>query len=210
VSVTNGTANRTLVSPAISWTANTLLVALVSADAGSTRGNNSVQSVINSGGLALTWTRAVSSAGQPGTAEVWWAFAPTPRAGVTVTARLARSSTGSMTVMALTNAASSLVGAATAATNAATGAPSATITTTRDMSMVLGVGILQGLTHVLTPSAGQVIVSRTGAANGRDTFWTQRAVPNVPSAGTGVTISDTYGPTMPDTWNLAVVEIRQP
>jgi hypothetical protein len=127
-----------------------------------------------------------------------------------VTARLARAATGSMTLMALTNAAPSLVGAAAAATNAATGAPSATITTTRDFSLVLGVGILQGLTHVLTPAGGQVIVSRTGAGNGRDTFWMQRTGTNVPTAGTTVTVGDTYGPPMPDTWDLAVIEIRQP
>jgi hypothetical protein len=37
----------------------------------------------------------------------------------------------------------------------------------------------------------------------------QQSVP-VGAAGTTVTIGDTYGPPMPDSWNLTLIEIRRP
>jgi len=115
-----------------------------------------------------------------------------------------------MTVMAITNAAPSLAGAGTTSASGPNGAPTGALTTTRDFSLVLGVGTLQGPSHVMSAAAGQVIVRQFNPANTGDTYWSQRTAVNPPAAGTGVTVSATYGATMPDQWNLAAVEIRQP
>jgi len=60
----------------------------------------------------------------------------------------------------------------------------------------------------MTPAAGQTIVNQFNPTVG-DTYWTQRTN-GIPAAGTSVTIRSTYGATMPDRWNLAAIEIRQP
>ena len=205
----SSTQATTISSPLIAAAANTLLVAFVSTDAPDPccAPNTVVNSVTNNNG-AMTWTRAVRSNAQLGTAEVWWAFTPVVRSGMNVTARLNNSVAASLTVMAFTNAASSLVGAAAVAANAASGAPSATLITTRADSYVIGVGTDWDAPRVMTPAAGQTIVNQFTPTVG-DTYWVQRTNP-VPAAGTSVTISDTYGATMPDRWNLALIEIRKP
>jgi len=205
----SSTPATTISSPLIAAAANTLLVAFVSTDAPDPccAPNTVVNSVTNNNG-AMTWTRAVRSNAQLGTAEVWWAFTPVARSGMNVTARLNNPVAASLTVMAFTNAASSLVGAAAVAADAASGAPSATLITTRADSYVIGVGTDWDAPRVMTPAAGQTIVNQFNPTAG-DTYWVQRTNP-VPAAGTSVTISDTYGPTMPDRWNLALIEIRKP
>jgi Ca2+-binding RTX toxin-like protein len=199
----------TITSPLIAAAANTLLVAFVSTDAPDPccAPNTVVNSVTNTNG-AMTWTKAVRSNGQLGTAEVWWAFTPVARSGMLVTARLNNGVAASITVMAFTNAASSLVGAAAVAANAASGAPSATLITTRPDSYVIGVGVDWDAPRVMTPAAGQTIVNQFNPTVG-DTYWVQRTNP-VPGAGTSVTISDTYPGAMTDRWNLALIEIRKP
>ena len=199
----------TVASPLIAAAANTLLVAFVSTDAPDPccAPNTVVNSVTNNNG-AMTWTRAVRSNAQLGTAEIWWAFTPVARSGMNVTARLNNSVAASLTVMAFTGAASSLVGAAAVAANAPSGAPSATLVTTRANSLVIGVGTDWDAPRVMTPAAGQTIVNQFNPTVG-DTYWTQRTN-GIPAAGTSVTIRSTYGATMPDRWNLAAIEIRQP
>ena len=210
VTTNRGTPGNTIVSPSITPGASTLLVALISADgAAATRTNNAVSRVTNTG-VALNWTRSVRANGQRGTAEVWWAFTTPAHASMTVTARLNQATGASMTVMAITNAAPSLAGAGTTSASGPNGAPTGALTTTRDFSLVLGVGTLQGPSHVMSAAAGQVIVRQFNPANTGDTYWSQRTAVNPPAAGTGVTVSATYGATMPDQWNLAAVEIRQP
>src|SRR5436305_819588 len=135
----------------------------------------------------MTWTRAVRSNAQLGTAEVWWAFTPVVRSGMNVTARLNNSVAASLTVMAFTNAASSLVGAAAVAANAASGAPSATLITTRADSYVIGVGTDWDAPRVMTPAAGQTIVNQFTPTVG-DTYWVQRTNP-VPAAGPDASIA---------------------
>jgi len=198
----------TIVSPTLTTAANTLLVAFVSTDAPDPccAPNTNVTGVTNTTG-ALTWTRAVRSNAQLGTAEVWWAFAPTAHTGMTVTASLNNPVAASMTVMAFTGAASSLVGAANGVFSAASGAPTGTVVTTRPNSYVIGVGTDWDSPRVMSPAAGQVIVNQFNPTQG-DTYWTQRTNP-IGAAGTSVTIRSTYPGAMTDRWNLAVVEIRQ-
>jgi hypothetical protein len=149
----------------------------------------------------------VRSNAQLGTAEIWWAYATAAHAAMTVTANLNNPEAKSLTVMAFTGAANSLVGAASGAFNAASGAPTGTVVTTKANSMVVAVGTDWDSPRTMTPAAGQVIVNQFTPTQG-DTYWVQRTN-IVPAAGTSVTIRDTYGATMPDRWNLAVVEIRQ-
>src|SRR5207237_8908857 len=86
VNQNNPTPDTVITSPAFGVAANTLLVALISTDAPSSGLNNVVNSMNNNASLpALTWTKAVRANTQRGTAEVWWAFAPTARAAMSVT-----------------------------------------------------------------------------------------------------------------------------
>jgi len=199
----------TTTSPLITAAANTLLVALISTDAPDPccAPNTIVNSVTNTAG-ALTWTRAVRSNAQLGTAEVWWAFTPTAHLPMTVTATTNNAVAASLTVMSFAGAAPSLVGAASLAASAASGAPSATLVTTRADSYVIGVGTDWDAPRVMTAPAGQTIVNQFNPLVG-DTYWTQRTTTTVAAPGTNVTISDTYGPVMPDRWNLALIEIRR-
>ncbi len=206
--VTRNTTRPSLniTTPSITPAASTLLVALVSADGPLTVATTSVTGVTNTG-AALTWTRAVRANGQRGTAEIWWAFTTPAHASMTVTATLNLAMPATITVMALTNAAPSLIGAASTAASGPNGAPTAALTTTDAFSLLLGAGTVQGPRHVMAAGAGQVIVSQANGTAG-DTYWSQRTASNVATPGT-VTINATYGATMPDPWNLAVVEIRQ-
>jgi len=131
---------------------------------------------------------------QLGTSEIWWAFTPVAHVAMNVTATTNNPAASSITVMAFTGAASSLVGAASAAINGASGAPLGSLITTRANSMVIGVGNDWDAPRVLTPG---------------DTYWTQRTGV-IPAANTSVTINDSYAGAMTDRWNLALIEIRQP
>jgi len=203
----SGTPNTTITSPAFVPTANTLLVATISADAPSTGANTLVNGITNTG-TALTWTRSVRSNAQFGTAEIWWAFTTPAHASMTVTAVLNNSETASLTVMGFNGAVPTLVGAATLAASAAQGAPNATVVTTRANSLVIAVGTDWDLARTMVPAAGQVMVNPFNTPNG-DTYWVQRTSPPVAAAGTSVTMRDSYATLMPDRWNLAVVEIRK-
>jgi len=203
----SGTPNTTIVSPAFTPGAQTLLVAMISADAPSTGANTIVNNITNTG-TALAWTRAVRANAQLGTAEIWWAFTNPAHASMTVTAVLNNSETASLTVMGFTGAVPNLTGAATLAAGAAQGAPNATIVTTRANSLVIAVGTDWDLPRTMTPAAGQVLVNSFNTPNG-DTYWVQRTSPPVAAAGTSVTMRDSYATLMPDRWNLAVVEIRK-
>jgi hypothetical protein len=194
--------------------ANTLLVALISADGPATGTNTTVNSMNNNASAPnLTWTRAQRANTQRGTAEIWWAFAPTAHPTMTVTAVLNFSEPASMTVVGFTGAANSLVGAATIAANGALNSntiPSASITSTRANSWVFGVGVDWDSNRVLTQSANSTMINQFQTSNG-DTYWSQRTTNPVPLAGIPTTLSVTYpGATHPDRWNFALIEIRQP
>jgi hypothetical protein len=92
-------------------------------------------------------------------------------------------------------------------TNAKTGAPSATLITTRNNSLVLGVGNDYDNAINRTPGAGQTVVHQDLTSTG-DTYWVQMQTSSTALSGTSVTINDT-APTG-DRYNLSVVEVRTP
>jgi len=203
-----GAAGATITSPSVTPVAGTLLVALVSADAPDPCcAPNTLVTGVTGGGL--TWTRAVRSNVQLGTAEIWWASSPAAHAAMTVSATMNNiGQAASLTVMTFTGAASSLVGAASGAFNAASGAPLGTVVTTRPNSMVLAVGTDWDAPRTMIAGTGQVIVNQFNPTVG-DTYWVQRSG-IVGTANTSVSINDSYTTPLVDRWNLALVEIRQP
>jgi hypothetical protein len=215
VSRNTATPNTVITSPAFAVAANTLLVAFISADGPLTgpttplASRQNVNSMNNNASLPnLTWTRAAQANAQAGTAEIWYAFAPTAHATMTVTAVFRFSATASMTVVGFQGAANTLSGAATAIASKATGLvgdPAATITTTRPSSLVFGVGNDWDNARTITVPAGQTVINQFNPPVG-DTYWTQRANAAVPLAGVPSTLRATG--TSTDRWNFAVVEIR--
>jgi hypothetical protein len=93
---------------------------------------------------------------------------------------------------------------ATAATNASSGAPTATLTTTRNNSWVVGIGNDYDSPIARTLGPNQTLVHQYLTPTG-DTYWMQRQNATTPVAGTAVTINDT-APTG-DRYNLAICEI---
>jgi hypothetical protein len=196
---------------------NEVLLAFVgTAPNGNSNGGATIISPPQGGGL--TWVQVEKANQQTGTAEVWRAFAPYILDSVPVTYNPTLGSDVLLTVVAMLGAdASGTNGAgaigAMATTNAASGAPTATLTTTRANSIVLGAGD--------DPSAG---VSRAVGANqkklaevvnntcvgstctpGSYTLWMQQVLGSIPAAGTSVTVTDVT-PTA-DAFNLSIVEV---
>jgi hypothetical protein len=185
--------------------ANELLLAFVATDYLS-GANTSVQSV---SGAGLTWALVGRTNTQRGSSEVWRAFAVAPLTSVTVTAALSQSVGASITVVAFagvdtsgTNG-SGAVGAVASA-NAASGGPTASLTTTRNGSLVIGVGNDwdKGTTRTIGP--GQASVHQYISPAG-DTYWVQRQTSTTALSGTSVTINDT-APTG-DRYNLTICEV---
>ena len=112
---------------------------------------------------------------QAGTSEVWRAYATGVLTNATVTATLSRSAGSSLTVVSFRGAdgsgtnGSAAIGA-TKATNSASGAPSATVTTTRNGSWVLGAGNDWDGATARTVPGDQTMVHQYLASTG-DTFW---------------------------------------
>jgi hypothetical protein len=88
--------------------------------------------------------------------------------------------------------------------SASSGAPSATLVTTRNNSLIFGVG--NDWNHAIPRTVGpnQALVHQF-LAPVDDTYWVQRFVAPIPVSGTSVTLND-VAPT-DDRWNVAVVEI---
>jgi hypothetical protein len=183
-----------------------LLLALISADDAST----SAQTVTGVTGGGLTWVLVRRTNVQRGTSEIWRAFAPSTLSNVTITATLAQSAAASMTVMSFkgvdttgTNGSGAI--GATGSGNAASGAPSASLTTTRANSLVIGVGNDWDNATARTLGGGQTLVHQYLATVG-DTFWVQRTTNAVAASGSVVTINDTAPAT--DRYNLTLCEVR--
>jgi hypothetical protein len=146
---------------------------------------------------------------QRGDAEIWRAFAPSTLSGVTATATLSQSVPASITIATFTGVdttgtnGSGAIGA-TASGSAASGGPTATLTTTRANSLVIGVGHDWDDAISRTPGQGQTVVHEYLATVG-DTFWVQRVTNLIAASGTVVTINDT-APTA-DRYNLTICEI---
>ena len=138
--------------------------------------------------------------------------APTTLAAVSVTATLSQSTAGSMTVVSYSNVdttgtnGSGAIGATNAA-NSAGGAPSASLVTTRNNSLVFGVGTDFDNAAARTLGANQTMVNQYLATIG-DTYWVQRTTTStVAASGTSVTINDT-APTG-DRYNLTICRSRR-
>ena len=195
-----GTPSTTVRTSRFSTTsANELLLAFVSVDGPPPGGGKTTVTRVTGGGL--TWTLVARSNAQLGGAEIWRASTPAILTNVVVTATLSRSFDSSLTVVSFTNAGG--VGAIKAA-GASSGAPGATLVTTRNNSLIFGVGNDWDHAIARTPGPDQALVHQY-LAPVDDTYWVQRVVPAIPASGTSVTLGD-VAPTS-DRWNLAVVEI---
>jgi hypothetical protein len=203
------TASSTLVSPSFSTASSSeLLLAFVAADYRS--GSNTT--VTNITGAGLSWTLVKRTNAQAGTAEIWRAFATSPLSNVNVTATLSQSVSSSITVMSFSGVdtsgtnGSGAIGA-TGSGNSGSGAPAASLTTTRNGSRVIGVGVDFDAALNRTAGANQTIVHQDlqSSPSGTDTFWVQMQSTPTPSSGTTVTINDT-APTQ-DRYDLSTCEV---
>jgi hypothetical protein len=93
---------------------------------------------------------------------------------------------------------------ATGTKNAKSGAPSASLTTTRAGSWVMGVGNDFDKAVARTPGANQVVIHQD-LTTGGDTYWVQMENATTALSGTTVTIND-IAPTA-DRFNLTICEI---
>lgn len=195
---------------------NELLLAFVNASAG----GSAVISTVS--GAGLTWVLVERTNAQAGTAEIWRAFSTSPLSNVTVSASLSSGSgfTGdsSLTIMSFfgvdtTGSNGSGAIGAIATGNSSAGAPSASLVTTRNNSLVLGVGDDPTVAAGRTPAAGQVLVEQFTDAcpvgftcpSAGTTLWVQQTSTTVAAAGTTVNMSDTAP--SGDAYNLSAVEI---
>ena len=198
VSADQQTASTRFTAPRFTTSGpNELILAFVAAD-GPTSQTQTVRTVTGGG---LTWTLAARSNLTWGTAEVWQAYATTKLTNATVSATLAKSFDGSITVAAFRGAANH-VGATTAGAGT-TGSPTATLVPAGCNSLVWAAGHVWRQDRAPVPPAGESLVHTFLDRRVHDTFWTQKVdAPTV--AGTPVVVSDS-GPT--GRWGLAVVEI---
>jgi hypothetical protein len=206
VSTDRLSAGISISSPAFSTTSgNELLLAFIAADSASSP-NTTVNQVAGAG---LTWELVQRTNAQKGAAEIWRAFAVSPLSGAVVTATLSQSVVSSITVMSFSGVdpsgtnGSGAVGAAGTG-NANPGAPSAVLVTTRNGSMVVGVGNDWDNAIARTPGVGQTLVHQDLAPVG-DAYWVQMQTSAIPLSGTSVTVNDT-APTG-DRFNLSIVEV---
>jgi hypothetical protein len=182
-----------------------LLLAFIATDAaGST--NTTVKSVTGAG---LTWVLAHRANAQPGTAEIWRAFAPAILHNVSVSATLSNGVTSSITVSTFSGVATTgsygagAIGA-TSSGYAPSGQPHAKLVTTHNNSLVIGVGSDTNHATARTLMPGQLLINQDLASSG-DTYWVQRLSAPTAAAGTTVSLGDT-GPTS-DRFDMSICEI---
>ena len=146
---------------------------------------------------------------RPVRAEIWRAFAPTILNNASVTATLSQSVDSSITVRSYKGvnpsgtSGSGAIGAIGTG-NSAGGAPSASLVTTKNNSLVLGVGNDYDNAIARTVPSGQGLVHQNLTSFG-DSYWVQTQNSPTLYSGTTVTINDT-APTG-DRYNLSVVEV---
>jgi uncharacterized protein (TIGR03437 family) len=201
------TAGTVITSPVFSTTeGGELLLAFIAA--GWDRGSNAMVTGVT--GAGLTWVPVVRARERKGTSEIWRAFAWQRLVNVSVTATLSDRSTSSLTIASFRNIDTSGVNGAGAIgqvdrESRSSGAPKASLVTTRDNSLVVGVGNdPDGATPRGVP-AGQSLIHQYLAPD-RNTYWVQKRDAAVPRSGTLVYIND-VSPTN-HAWNLAIAEIR--
>jgi hypothetical protein len=198
-STDNGSPKTTVVSQSLSTAyANELLLACISAD--NTRSpNTTVKSVTNTG-TALNWTLVKRTNTQSGTAELWAATANAQVTNITITATLSASVESSMTVLGFPAGSIGAIGSG----NADPGAPKASLTTTANGSLVVGVGDDWDHAIARTLGSGQTLVHQY-LAPVQDTYWVQMLTSPVVSSDTIVTLNDTAPTT--DRFDMSIVEI---
>ena len=208
VSQSSTSAVTSITSPSLTTTAaNELLLAFVGAGP-----STSAVTVSSVTGAGLTWVLVQRTNTQAGTAEIWRTFSPAVLNGVTVTANLSKSVYTSITVMSFQGVdpsgpnGSGAIGASVSA-SAASGAPSATLTTTRDGSLVIGVGDDPTTNTSRTTAPLQNLVSQDLTAT-NNAYWVQTQLNTTPLTGTAVSIND-LAPTS-DAYNLSAAEILAP
>jgi len=209
VSTHQSTSSSTLTSGAFSTqVSNELVLALISSDA--VQPNLTVTGVAGGG---LTWNLVVRTNAQGGTAEIWRALAPSVLSNVTATATFSASSpSASITIMTFAGVDTSGTNGSgaignTASNSSGKAAPTASLTTTRNKSWVLGVGNDYTSAIARTVGSNQILIDQDLTPTG-DTLWSQRQNVPTPTSGTSVTINDTAPAA--DSFNLAIVEVRPP
>ena len=193
-------------SPTFSTVSNgELLLAFISA--GYRSGTNTT--VMSVSGAGLTWVLVVRTQVQGGTAEIWRAFSQTPLNRVSVTASLSGSVTSSITVMSFAGVDPSGVNGSGAIGaigrgSGSIGAPTATLITTRNNSLIVGVGDDSRRATARTAGPEQTLVHQYLDPAG-STYWVQRSSSSTSLSGGSVTINDP-APTA-DSYNLSISEI---
>ncbi len=194
-------------SPAFSTSStNELLLAMVS-----TNGLSSGVTVTSVSGGNLTWSLVRRTNAQQGTAEIWRAFSAGTLSNVTVRANLSQIATAStITVVTFRGVDTSGTGGsgaigATGGASASSGAQSASLTTTRNNSWVLGVGTDSQRATGRTVGSNQTMVHQYVSSSVALTGWAQRQNSTTPTSGTVVTINDT-APTA-DRYDLTLCEV---
>jgi RHS repeat-associated protein len=198
VSANRTSHGTTLTAPAFATTTSgELVVAFISA-AGPSTGKQQVTAVKGGG---LQWTLVTRQNTQQGDAEIWQAHAAGPLTAATVTATLAASADGSITVASFTHA-RSVTGAHAIASGDSTN-PAVVVKTTAADSLVWGTGEDATSAKQPTPASGQSLVHEYSDTASHATYWAQKTGA-ITAAGTSLRLSDT---TNKDHWNLAAVEI---
>jgi hypothetical protein len=204
--VSTNQTGASIASPSFSTqSGNELLLALISTDYLS--GSNTTVTGVTGGGL--NWVLVRRTNVQSGSSEIWRAFAPVPLSNTTVTATLSQSVSATLSIITFAGAdatgtnGSGAIGA-TATSNSSRGAPTASLTTTRDGSWVLGVGNDYDNPISRTPGPNQVVLHQYLTPTG-DTYWAQMQSAVTPTSGTTVTINDTAPTT--DRYNLSICEV---
>ncbi len=206
VSTDQNSPSTTVRSPAFSTsTTNELLLAFVATDNTSST-NTTVQGVTGAG---LTWVLVNRTNKQSGSSEIWRAFAPAVLSGVTVTATLSQSVISSITVVSFTGVSTTGTNGAGAigavgSGSASKGAPAATLVTTQNGSLVVGVGNDFDNAISRTPLSGQSAIHQDLSSTG-DTYWVQQVNASIPAKGTSVTLGDSAPNT--DRYNLSICEV---
>jgi Domain of unknown function (DUF4082)/Bacterial Ig-like domain/Bacterial Ig domain len=204
----NSAASTSITSPSFSTASgNELLLAFVGGDNPGSGSNTVVNSVTGGG---LTWVLVGRTNVQFGTSEIWRAFASSGLSNVSVTANFSISApVSTITVVSFTgvdisgtNGAGAVGASGTG--NATSGGPTASLVTTRNNSLVFGVGNDWDSAAARTPGPNQSLVHQYLASND-DTYWVQRQNAVTALSGTTVTINDTAPTT--DRYNLQIVEI---
>lgn len=195
--------------------ANVMLIALV----GRNGPNGTVDDTGVVSGAGLTWALAgrVSAVGsgqtspglgQPGCVEAWWAYSAPALSAVTVTdTRAVPNNTGydhALKVLVFTGAETAW-GGAISGNASASGAPTATLTTTTNGSMVLGVATDWSQSGAGTAGSGQTMLEEFDHG-GQITihFWQQTGL--AATSGTSVTTNLTAPAT--ENYNMLAIEVR--